>query len=78
MVKIKLLRIGKKHEPHFRIVVAEAKSKATGVYVENLGTYNPIKKDFSLNREKYDGWMSKGAVPTDTVKSIVQKYSKTA
>ena len=76
MVKIKLSRVGKKHEPHFRIVVAEAKSKVGGEYVDKLGTYNPVNKSFTLDRAKYDGWIGKGAQPTETVASIVKKYSK--
>ena len=74
MVKIKLSRIGKKHEPHFRLVVIEARDKRDGQYVENLGTYNPITKALILNKEKYASWIAKGAQPTETVASLVKKY----
>ena len=78
MVKIKLSRTGKKNEPHFRIVVAEAKSKLSGEYVENLGHYNPRSKQFVLNKESFDAWVKKGAQPTETVSSLVKKFVKTA
>lgn len=73
MLKIKLMRIGKKGEPHYRIVVDEAKSKNAGTYVEQLGYYNPRRKpsiiDLNVERAKY--WLSQGATPTDTVNYIL-------
>ncbi len=76
MVKIKLSRVGKKHEPHFRIVVTQQRSKIDGQYIENLGTYNPISKIFTLDQVAYDAWIKKGAQPTETVSGIVKKYAK--
>lgn len=76
MVKIKLSRVGKKHEPHFRIVVAEERSKMDGQYIENLGTYNPVSKLFSLDKTAFEAWIKKGAQPTETVASLIKKHSK--
>lgn len=73
MVKVKLSRTGKKHQPSYRVVVVEARSKRDGEYIENLGTYNPLSKELVLNKEAYDAWIVKGAQPTLTVDSIVRK-----
>jgi small subunit ribosomal protein S16 len=75
MLKIKLSRTGKKHEPHFRFVVIEARDKRDGRYVENLGHYNPISKEFVLDVLKYEDWLKKGAQPTETVASLVLKHA---
>lgn len=77
MVKIKLSRTGKKNEPHFRIVVVEARSKRDGAYVENVGHYHPKTKQLVLNKDSYDAWLAKGAQPTETVASLVRKYTPT-
>lgn len=73
MLKIKLMRIGKKGEPHYRIVVDEAKAKNAGKYVEQLGYYNPRQNPsvIDLNGERVKYWLSQGAVPTDTVNYIL-------
>lgn len=75
MLKIKLSRTGKKHEPHFRLVVIEARDKRDGKYVENLGHYNPVSKEFVLDTPRYEDWIKKGATPTETVASLVLKHA---
>ena len=69
MLKIKLTRLGKKNQPHYRIVVNEAKDKRDGSYVEMIGYYAPIQtpKVLELDIKKYDAWIAKGAQPTETV-----------
>ncbi len=73
MLAIKLNRIGKKHQPTFRIVVAEKRSKMGGKYVEDLGFWNPRDKAHSVNKERAAYWISVGAQPTDTVHNILVK-----
>ena len=73
MLAIKLNRIGKKHQPTFRIVVAEKRSKMGGKYVEDLGFWNPRDKAHSVNTERAAYWISVGAQPTDTVHNILVK-----
>ncbi|AKM78067.1 MAG: 30S ribosomal protein S16 [Candidatus Wolfebacteria bacterium GW2011_GWE1_48_7] len=73
MLAIKLNRIGKKHQPTFRIVVAEKRSKMGGKYVEDLGFWNPRDKAHSVNKERAAYWISVGAQPTDTVHNIFVK-----
>lgn len=76
MLKIKLVRRGKRNQPFFRIVVVEAKSKLEGKYVAKLGFYNPLTDKalkVSLDKKSYLEWVAKGAQPTQTVKRIVAK-----
>lgn len=75
MLKIKLIRFGKKNQPHYRIVVQEAKTKRDGKYVESLGHYAPSQepKKLELDYEKYQAWLKKGAQPTETVASLAKK-----
>ncbi|PWU22896.1 30S ribosomal protein S16 [Candidatus Cerribacteria bacterium 'Amazon FNV 2010 28 9'] len=75
MLKIKLSRTGKTHQPSYRIVVVEAKSKRDGKYVENLGHYNPVTKDFVVDTAKYGTWLTKGAQPTLTVANLLKKHT---
>ncbi len=73
MLKIKLTRTGKTHEPHFRIVVVEAKSRRDGAYVENIGHYNPVSKELVLDSAKFENWKQKGAQPTRTVAGLAKR-----
>lgn len=74
MLKVKLQRKGKRDQPHYRIVVAEARSKASGKYIDLLGTYNPGTNPakFDLDKKKYQQWLLKGAQPTDTVRKLAK------
>lgn len=76
MLKIKLSRTGKTHEPHYRIVVVEAKSKRDGKYVENLGHYSPLNKELVLDMVRFNDWKTKGAQPTETVATLAKRMSK--
>ncbi len=75
MLKIKLVRFGKKHQPSYRIVVAEAKSKLNGKYLEKVGFYNPLTEPHTvrLDKQKYISWTEKGAQPTERVRSLVKR-----
>ena len=80
MLAIKLMRMGAKKRPAYRIVVKEKLSKRDGAYLENLGTYNPIGKEgaeIKLNAERVNYWIGKGAQPTDTVKRLIKANAKT-
>jgi small subunit ribosomal protein S16 len=77
-VKIRLKRAGAKNTPVFRIVVADGRSPRDGKFIEELGTYWPLKKgnnfDMDVERAKY--WVSKGAKPSETVASFLKKAQK--
>ena len=66
MLAIKLQRIGKKHQPSYRIVVAERRSKMAAPPVEDLGSYNPFTKAFAVKKDRVAHWMKMGAQPTVT------------
>jgi small subunit ribosomal protein S16 len=76
MLKIKLARFGKRGQPHYRIVVNEARDKRDGSYVESLGHYAPTQnpKTLIVDLPKYDAWLVKGAQPTETVASLIGLY----
>ncbi len=76
MLKIKLARFGKKKQPHYRIVINEARDKRDGKYVEMIGNYAPTltPKLLELDIEKYEAWLKKGAQPTDTVLALVTRF----
>lgn len=74
MLKIKLTRVGKKNQPQYRVVVAEARSKRDGAVVDHLGHYDPLQNpaSFRLDQARYQEWLAKGAQPTDTVRYLVK------
>lgn len=63
MIKIRLMRIGAKKKPFYRVVVLDERAKRTGAYIELLGTYNPLTepKDIKLKKERIDYWVKQGA-----------------
>ncbi len=66
-VKIRLARIGKKNAPMYRFVAIDSRKKRNGEYIENLGTYDPERKQFvQYHLDKVQAWLNKGAVLTDT------------
>ena len=79
-VKIRMKRVGAKNAPVFRIVVADARSPRDGKFIEELGTYQPLKKgdNCSLNLDRARYWVSKGAQPSETVASLIKKAGKAA
>jgi len=74
-VKIRLKRMGAKHDPYYRIVVADARSPRDGRFIEEIGFYDPLGKNeqLKINEEKARAWMAQGAQLTDTVKSLFKK-----
>lgn len=66
-VKIRLMRIGAKKRPFYRIVAVDEKRKRVGAYLENLGTYNPLTepKEIILKQDRIDEWIKKGAQLSD-------------
>jgi len=79
-VKIRMKRVGTKNVPVFRIVVADGRSPRDGKFIEELGTYQPLKKgnNFTMDLDRAKYWLSKGAQPSDTVASFIKKASKAA
>ncbi len=74
MLTIRLARIGKKKHPFYRVVVTEKTRPRNGRFVEIVGTYDPQKKPAAvqLDNERVQYWLSKGAQPSDTVRSFIR------
>ncbi len=74
-VKIRLARHGTKKKPFYRIVVADSESPRDGRFLENVGTYDPLydPAKIMLKTERIRYWMDQGALPTDTVQSLLKK-----
>lgn len=74
-VKLRLLRMGAKKRPYYRIVAADSRVKRDGKYIELVGTYNPITNpaEVKINEEVALKWLNQGAIPTDTVKSLFKQ-----
>jgi small subunit ribosomal protein S16 len=74
-VKIRLMRMGAKKNPFYRVVVADSRSPRDGRIIENLGNYDSTKEPAVINidAEKAIEWLQKGAQPTDTVRSLLSK-----
>ncbi|MCI5121288.1 MAG: 30S ribosomal protein S16 [Candidatus Electrothrix sp. AUS4] len=75
-VKIRLTRMGRKKQPFYRIIVADSQAPRDGKFLDVVGTYNPMKDPavVTLDTEKLQDWMGKGAIPTGTVKNLMKKY----
>jgi len=73
--RIRLRRVGRKGQAYFRIVVADSRSPRDGRFVATLGHYNPRANPalIQVDRDKALAWMAKGAMPTDTVRSLLKQ-----
>ena len=78
MLAIRLMRMGAKKSPSYRVVVKEKLSKRDGAYIENVGTYNPTRNpaevNLKLDRVRY--WIERGAQPSPTVERLIKSQSR--
>jgi small subunit ribosomal protein S16 len=74
-VAIRLRREGALNRPYFKVVVTDKRSPRDGKFIEIVGTYDPKKRGMNstLKLERIDYWISKGAQPSDTVRSLIKK-----
>jgi small subunit ribosomal protein S16 len=77
-VRIRLRRIGTKNTPSYRIVVTDGRSPRDGRFIEEIGSYSPKQagQNYTLNVDRAQHWIKKGAQPTDTVRSMLKKAIK--
>lgn len=75
-VRIRLTRKGRKKQPFYRIVVADSEAPRDGKFLDIVGTYDPMQNPaaVTIDNEKLDSWMKKGAKPTETVESLIKKH----
>lgn len=73
MVKIRLMRMGMKGAPSYRVVVADARSPRDGRFIENIGWYNPLTEPstIKIDADRARHWLEVGAQPTDSVRSLL-------
>ncbi len=71
--KIRLKRMGSKKAPFYRLIVADARAPRDGRFIEEVGYYNPAKKDLAIDEEKALKWLDNGAQPSETVKALFKK-----
>ena len=74
-VRIRLRRTGKKKQPQYRVVVADTRRARDGSFIEIVGRYNPraAQPEVEINEERALHWLKIGALPTETVKSLLVK-----
>lgn len=70
--KMRLMRMGKKKQPFYRIVIMEETAPREGRYVDKIGWYNPMKEDsISIDESKALKWLGNGVKPTATVRNLL-------
>jgi len=74
VVKLRLMRMGKKKQPTYRVVAADARSPRNGRFIEIVGTYQPRQEPSVVNidNDKAVAWLEKGAQPTETVEKLLK------
>jgi small subunit ribosomal protein S16 len=79
-VRIRLKRIGAKNTPAYRIVVTDSRSPRDGRFIEEIGSYQPTRREnkFKINLERANYWVGVGAQPSETVASMIKKATKAA
>ena len=77
-VSIRLRREGTTNRPYYKVVVADSRSPRDGKFIEIIGTYDPKKPghNSTLQMDRIEHWISKGAQPSDTVRSLIKKTKK--
>ena len=75
MVKIRLKRMGAHKKPFYRVVVADSRTPRNGKFIEEIGTYDPLKdpSEIKIANEAAKRWLANGAQPTDTVRALIKK-----
>lgn len=77
-VSIRLRREGTTKRPYYKVVVADARSPRDGKFIEIIGNYDPKKEGSNANLDlaRAEYWITKGAQPSDTVRSIIRNHRK--
>ncbi|MFN4196913.1 MAG: 30S ribosomal protein S16 [Caldimicrobium sp.] len=74
-VRIRLMRMGRKKRPFFRVVVADSRAPRDGKFIDILGYYDPLKEpyEFKIDPNKIKLWLERGAEPTETVRALLKR-----
>ena len=78
MLSIRLMRMGAKKKPFYRINVTEKRTKRDGSFVEIVGYYDPCRNpaEIKINRERLNYWIQRGAQPSETVRSLIKRTAQ--
>ena len=78
MLMIRLRRVGKRHNPIYRVVVSDSRKRPTSRYLEQVGFYDPhiTPPEIRLDMERVDDWRGKGAGVSETVKSLIRRVQR--
>ena len=75
-VKLRLTRRGRKNSPYYRVVVADSRKPRDGKFIDSIGIYHPLnqaeEEQFKIDEEKALKWLHEGAIPSDTVRSLLR------
>ncbi len=71
---LRLTRLGKKHEPVYRIIAVDKRKKRDGKYIEKVGFYNPLQDKFEVDSAKFAAWTAKGAQVSEGLGKLLKKY----
>ena len=76
MVVIRMMRVGSKKKPYYRVVVTESRTARESSFVENVGTYHPRAKPalVQINKERVEHWLKRGARPSDSVRTLLKTH----
>lgn len=74
-VRLRLRRTGRRNQPAYKVVAADSRSPRDGRFIEAIGTYNPLRNpaEIKFNEEKAFKWLKRGALPSDTVRSLLRR-----
>lgn len=73
MLVIRLRRAGRKHDPHYRIVIAEHTAPVQGKFIADVGHYHPKSKQIGLQKDQFLNWLEKGATPSNTIAKLATR-----
>lgn len=76
-VRIRMMRMGRRNRPFYRIGAFDAREERDGMAIENLGTYDPMESDkekqVTIKKDRVEYWLSVGAKPTESVASVLKR-----
>lgn len=80
MLAIRLTRVGRKKKPSYRVVVIEKRRARDSRFIEVVGSYDPLKNpaEIKLKADRVHYWLSQGAQPSDTVRNLLRRQSRSA
>ncbi len=80
MLSIRLKRMGRTHRPYYRLVVSDSRNRPGGQNVDEVGSYDPLPNpaEISINMERVDYWLQRGARPSSQVANLIALSRKSA